>query len=288
MEEEEEEEEEEDEEFEIPYSAALSAALAAASTPADREVEVRLWREGQGPLGLVLDATNYVVALRHGTPGAAAFDEGRLHVGDQVLSVCGVACSEQRRVGEVLRELGAKQVFDFRLRRSAEPPAHLPTGAALRDELEKQHAEQRQQRQQQQQNGAGRPAGPEAGGGRQLSLEEAMAQAEAEGGEVDAKAKARLWPMWRRQARQPLQRRLSAAEMLRQEGNAKFSAGDFEGALREYAFALEMFEYEVQNLVRSPAISRHLPRARGACAGPGSTPLGGGLPRPRLISPDLA
>ena len=35
------------------------------------------------------------------------------------------------------------------------------------------------------------------------------------------------------QARQPLERRLSAADMLRQEGNAKFSQADFAGALKE-------------------------------------------------------
>ena len=85
---------------------------------------------------------------------------------------------------------------------------------------------------------------------------------EAEGGEADAATRARLWPMWRRQARQPLERRLtltltrtrtrtpnpnpnpnqarqplerrlSAADMLRQEGNAKFSQADFAGALKE-------------------------------------------------------
>ena len=58
-------------------------------------------------------------------------------------------------------------------------------------------------------------------------------QVEAEGGEADAATRARLWPMWRRQARQPLERRLSAADMLRQEGNAKFSQADFAGALKE-------------------------------------------------------
>ena len=56
---------------------------------------------------------------------------------------------------------------------------------------------------------------------------------EAEGGVADAATRARLWPMWRRQARQPLERRLSAADMLRQEGNAKFSQADFAGALKE-------------------------------------------------------
>ena len=119
-----------DDEFDVPYCASLSAALADAA-PADESptsiVEVRLWRDGQEALGLVLDASNHVVALRPCTPAAAAFDEGRLHVGDQVLSVCGVGCSEQQRVGEVLRALGQKKVYELQLRRSAEPPAHLPS-----------------------------------------------------------------------------------------------------------------------------------------------------------------
>ena len=119
-----------DDEFDVPYCASLSAALADAA-PADEPptsiVEVRLWRDGQEALGLVLDASNHVVALRPCTPAAAAFDEGRLHVGDQVLSVCGVGCSEQQRVGEVLRALGQKKVYELQLRRYAEPLAHLPS-----------------------------------------------------------------------------------------------------------------------------------------------------------------
>eukprot|EP00964_Phaeocystis_antarctica_P155208 scaffold124253_cov39-Phaeocystis_antarctica.AAC.1 len=186
-----------DDEFEVPYSASLSAALAAAP-PAEElpstTVEVRLWRDGQAALGLVLDASNHVVALRPCSPAAAAFDEGRLHVGDQVLSVCGVSCSDQQRVGEVLRALGPKKVYELQLRRYAEPPAHLPSGATLREEL----AQQQQQAEQQtgQQTGrrepgegadeaaAGGAAGAAEGGGRQLSIAEAAAQVEAEGGNL--------------------------------------------------------------------------------------------------------
>ena len=79
-----------DDKFDVPYSASLSAALAAAppaEEPLTTVVEVRLWRDGQAALGLVLDASNHVVALRPCSPAAAAFDEGRLHVGDQVLSI---------------------------------------------------------------------------------------------------------------------------------------------------------------------------------------------------------
>ena len=192
-----------DDEFEIPYSASLSAALAAAPTaeePPSTTVEVRLWRDGQAALGLVLDASNHVVALRPCSPAAAAFDEGRLHVGDQVLSVCGVGCSDQQRVGEVLRALGPKKVYELQLRRYAEPPAHLPSGATLREELaqQQQQAEERQQAGQQtgQQTGrrgpgeeadeaaAGGAAGAAEGGGRQLSIAEAAAQVEAEGGNL--------------------------------------------------------------------------------------------------------
>ena len=192
-----------DDEFEIPYSASLSAALAAAPTaeePPSTTVEVRLWRDGQAALGLVLDASNHVVALRPCSPAAAAFDEGRLHVGDQVLSVCGVGCSDQQRVGEVLRALGPKKVYELQLRRYAEPPAHLPSGATLREELaqQQQQAEEREQERQQtgQQTGrrgpgeeadeaaAGGAAGAAEGGGRQLSIAEAAAQVEAEGGNL--------------------------------------------------------------------------------------------------------
>ena len=231
-------------ELDVPYSASLSASLAdappavAPPTATDAIVEVRLWRDGQEALGLVLDATNHIVALRHGSPAAAAFDEGRLHVGDQILSVCGVGCSEQQRVGEVLRALGPKKVYELRLHRYAQPPAHLPTGATLRAGLERQQAEQREQWEQWGADGepgeaAAGAAGAGRGGGRHTSIEAAAAQVEAEGAEADAATRARLWPMWRRQARQPLERRLSAADMLRQEGNAKFSRADFAGALKE-------------------------------------------------------
>ena len=185
-------------EFDVPYSASLSAALAAApraEEPSTTIVEVRLWRDGQAALGLVLDASNHVVALRPCSPAAAAFDEGRLHVGDQVLSVCGAGCSEQQRVGEVLRALGPKKVYELQLRRFAEPPAHLPSGATLREELaQQQEAEERQERQKMERWGPGEQVdeavagaagvvGAVEGGGRQLSIAEAAAQVEAEGGE---------------------------------------------------------------------------------------------------------
>ena len=187
-----EDDDDDDDEFDVPYSASLSAALAAASLaeePSTTIVEARLWRDGQAALGLVLDASNHVVALRPCSPAAAAFDEGRLHVGDQVLSVCGVCCSEQQRVGEVLRALGPKKVYELQLRRYAEPPAHLPSGATLREELaQQQQAEERQGRQQMERRGPGEEAdeaaaGAAEGGGHQLSIAEAAVQVEAEGGE---------------------------------------------------------------------------------------------------------
>lgn len=59
----------------------------------------------------------------------------------------------------------------------------------------------------------------------------------------------RLWGLWKTQARSQLQNRLSAAETLRSDGNDKYCKGDFEGALEEYQYALELFKYEIANLL---------------------------------------
>jgi len=56
--------------------------------------------------------------------------------------------------------------------------------------------------------------------------------------------------LWRGQARQPLTNRLNAAAVMKAEGNDKFSEGDFKQALSEYTSALELFQYELANLVR--------------------------------------
>ena len=56
--------------------------------------------------------------------------------------------------------------------------------------------------------------------------------------------------MWYRQARGELARRLNAAEMLKDEGNDKFSEGEYTDALEEYEYALQLFAYEIANLCR--------------------------------------
>ena len=60
--------------------------------------------------------------------------------------------------------------------------------------------------------------------------------------EMSAAAKKQMQDMWYRQARSNLDRRLSAAEMLKDEGNDKFSEGEYRAALDEYEYALEMFK----------------------------------------------
>ena len=98
-----------DELWEIPFSAD------AEEVPVDETVEVRLFRRGDERLGLVLDAGNIIVALREGTPASAS---GELFVGDQILAVQGVACSEKRRVAQLLRELPDAPVYAFTVRRA--------------------------------------------------------------------------------------------------------------------------------------------------------------------------
>ena len=53
-----------------------------------------------------------------------------------------------------------------------------------------------------------------------------------------------------RQARSELRRRLSAAEMLKTEGNDMFVAGKFVAALNEYEYAVQLFAHEMANLDR--------------------------------------
>ena len=72
----------------------------------------------------------------------------------------------------------------------------------------------------------------------------------AEREQLTPAAKKRLQDMWFRQARQNMAQRLSAAELLKDEGNEKFSSGDFKGALEEYEYVLELFAYEMANLCR--------------------------------------
>ena len=56
--------------------------------------------------------------------------------------------------------------------------------------------------------------------------------------ELDPGAKRTMQGMWYRQARQELDRRLSAAEMLKDEGNDKFSEGEYADGARGRASIL--------------------------------------------------
>ena len=83
------------------------------------------------------------------------------------------------------------------------------------------------------------------------TVEEAAAESKRAGGVdgLDPATRRQLNAMWERQARDKLPRRLSAAGMLREEGNEKFSRGEYDKAL-EGTFALELFKYEMANLCR--------------------------------------
>jgi hypothetical protein len=68
-----------DDEWEIPFAESES-------TPIESEVlEIRLHKEGDERLGLVLDELNFVVMLRELSPAARS---GELEVGDEILEVC--------------------------------------------------------------------------------------------------------------------------------------------------------------------------------------------------------
>ena len=105
-----EDDDDDEEEWEIPFAAAGAAVM-----PDTQTLDVRLMRVGDERLGLVLDASNVIVALREGTPAARSTE---LHVGDTVLAVQGVACSPERRVAQLLRELPDTAAYVFTVRRS--------------------------------------------------------------------------------------------------------------------------------------------------------------------------
>ena len=108
--------EEDEEEWEIPF-----AMDSGAPTETAEIVDVRIARKGNERLGLVLDETNVIVALREDTPAAAS---GDLFVGDTVLAVQGVTCSLEKRVAQLLRELPDAATYVFTVRRAldASPP----------------------------------------------------------------------------------------------------------------------------------------------------------------------
>ncbi len=214
----------------------------------DEEVEVRLPVRAGERLGLVLDEHNVVVALRPGTPAAHS---GEVMSGDMVLTVQGVACSRERRVAQLLRELPSAAVYVLTLRRKLDGAGytdHLEHGPLLTPEetpeYERRELEARQRLREQVPAEQHEQLGLNP---RNLAESKFMTPAVEE---IDPIRRKHLQEMWYRSARDKLGRRLSAAEMLRSEGNDKFSEGKFVEALEEYEYALDLFKYEIANLVR--------------------------------------
>ena len=202
--------------------------------PVDEIVEVRLFRKGDERLGLVLDATNVVVALREGTPAAQS---GEIFVSDTVLAVQGVACSAERRVAQLLRELPDAAVYAFTIRRSLAPKTACVGGALASDaaahgplptpeEAEALRDRELEARQRLREELAA--SGPLSKLGNSVSAEE-RAAVEVElcprdlresryasaRAEMSPATKQQLQQMWLLQARSNLAHRLAAAEMLK-------------------------------------------------------------------------
>ena len=247
-----EEEDDDDDEWEIPFAEDGRAAL-----PEVEMLDIRLTRRGDERLGLVLDESNVLVALREGTPAASS---GELLIGDTVVAVQGVACSAERRVAQLLRELPDAASFVFTVRRaldatrmgSSQPVAEH--GPLLTPEEAETHA----QRQLEQRHAMRKEVEqlPNDHEGKEAMRAHLQPQNLAESKYISsmekpsAAAEMQMKDMWQRQARAELQRRLSAAEMLKDEGNDKFSAGEYADALEEYSYALNLFDYEMANLLR--------------------------------------
>lgn len=210
------------EELEIPFLATEVAPLE------ELEKEVRLHREGDEQLGLVLDASNVVVMLREDTPASRS---GQFEVGDHVVAVQGVEVNKERRVAMVLRELADAAVVVIRLRRAIRRKRysdHLDHGPLMTaDEILAAQTREADLRYEMCQQGNALLVN---------DTEEAAAEARRAGGVegLDPGTRKHLESMWRMQARSKLAKRLSAADMLRDEGNDKFSAGEYEKALEEY------------------------------------------------------
>lgn len=103
-------EDDDEDQWEIPFAMELPEA-----PNLDEIVDVRLLRKADERLGLVLDASNVIVALRDDTPAARS---GGLFVGDTVLAVQGVACTAERRVAQLLRELPDAPTYVFTVKRA--------------------------------------------------------------------------------------------------------------------------------------------------------------------------
>ena len=117
-----------DDEWEIPY------AEKEEGPETDAYLEVRLHREGNERLGLVLDEQNCVVMLREGTPAA---NSGEIEVGDEIVEVQGVAVSRERRVAMLLRDLPDAAVYALKIKRplsEREMKDHLEHGPLMTQE----------------------------------------------------------------------------------------------------------------------------------------------------------
>ena len=241
-----------DEEWEIPFSASGEAAPATA-----QEIEVRLPLKAGERLGLVLDAGNVVVALR---PDTVAARSNEILVGDRVLAVQGEPCSAERRVAQLLRDLPQAAVYVLTLERALEAELHtawhtrhimehgpLPTPEEEREQAARSLEERAQLREQ-----LPEEYHKEMGLEPQNLAESKFVSGRPGGGveDLDPIKRKAMQDMWYRQARGKLEGRLSAAEMLRGEGNDKFSAGEYAEALEEYEYALDLFKYEIANLCR--------------------------------------
>lgn len=248
-------EDEYEQEWEIPF------ATEGPSAPITETIfDVRIPRKGDERLGLVLDASNVIVALREGTPAAAS---GEIFVGDTVLAVQGVACSTEKRVALLLRELPDAATYVFTVRRTLDLTASGAHGVSesvmehgpllTPEEMAEQQQREMELRQKMREEISKLPDDNEAK--EQLSAELAprnLAESRymSSKTEMEPGTKRTLQGMWYRQARQALDRRLSAAEMLKDEGNEKFSQGEYREALEEYEYALQLFAYEMANLCR--------------------------------------
>ena len=249
--------------WEIPYSAVEE------KPPDDTVVEVRLMRKGNERLGLVLDASNVVVALRPETPASLSCE---IFTGDQILAVQGIECTAEKRVAQLLRELPDAAVYAFTVKRAlghghagggsvgGGPGGSLSTevaehGPLLTPEEAKEYEQRELERRQQLRDYIA--SSSEIGADEKQALQQQLAPrnlteskyASAKT-EMSKEATDQMKAMWYRQARSDLARRLSAAEMLKDEGNDKFAAGEYRDALEEYEYALDLFKYEMANLLR--------------------------------------
>ena len=212
--------------WEIPFAADEEEA-----PPQDETVEVRLLRKGSERLGLVLDSSNVVVALRDGSPAALS---GEIFVGDAILAVQGHLCSPERRVAQLLRELPDAAVYAFTLRRAltTAPRTGQSTdvedhGPLLTPEEQSEYEERDFCRRQELREAVAKMDGNDA---EKKALQEQLQLTPRNLSETkylsgvtkpSAAQTKQMTDMWFRQARDQLARRLNAAEMLKDEGNDK-------------------------------------------------------------------